>query len=213
MSYRNSIPRIIRQLPIASSEPPSILPPSFDPFRNSITAPVQGSSSANRLLRPIAKKRRITEEVGASKAVKLAISLLEDEFKLRESLRRLPPEISSSHFRSSIARYVDEVSVACDRSIYCSCGSYVSKGDIVGGVLRVFSHPARLVVRSPRQWRIRNNNDIHYVRCHRSDLEQISIRLIINMILSGFRKDIWMNVITIETPGIFVLPAIQLLPT
>jgi len=96
MSYRNSIPRIIRQLPIASSEPPSILPPSFDPFRNSITAPVQGSSSANRLLRPIAKKRRITEEVGASKAVKLAISLLEDEFKLRERaseefpLRSLP---------------------------------------------------------------------------------------------------------------------------
>src|SRR6266480_763267 len=109
MSYRNSIPRIIRQ-------------------------------------RPIAKKRRITEDVGASKAVELAISLLEDEFKLRErASEEFPPEISSSHFRSSIARYVDEVSVACDRSIYCSCGSYVSKGDIVG-VLRVFSHPARLVV-------------------------------------------------------------------
>src|SRR6266480_4782373 len=120
MSYRNSIPRIIRQ-------------------------------------RPIAKKRRITEDVGASKAVELAISLLEDEFKLRErASEEFPPEISSSHFRSSIARYVDEVSVACDRSIYCSCGSYVSKGDIVGGVLRVFSHPARLVVRSPSQWRIRN---------------------------------------------------------
>src|SRR5947207_10803335 len=41
----------------------------------------------------------------------------------------------------------------------------------------------------------------------------ISIRLIINMILSGFRKDIWMNVVPMETPGLFVLPAIQLLPT
>ena len=93
MSYRNSIPRIIRQLPIASSEPPSILPPSFDPFRNSITAPVQGSSSANRLLRPIAKKRRITEDVGASKAIELAISLLEGcerEPQKNSPLRSLP---------------------------------------------------------------------------------------------------------------------------
>ena len=129
----------------------------------------------------------------------------------RSSCEREPPK--NSPLRSLPHIFGHEVSVACDRSIYCSCGSYVSKGDIVGGVLRVFSHPARLVVRSPRQWRIRNNNDIHYVRCHRSDLEQISIRLIINMILSGFRKDIWMNVVTIETPGIFVLPAIQLLPT
>jgi len=171
MSYRNSIPRIIRQLPIASSEPPSILPPSFDPFRNSITAPVQGSSSANRLLHPIAKKWRITEDVGASKAIELAISLLEDEFKLRErASKEFPPEISSSHFFGHLLP-----------DMWMRCQLHVTDQYAVLVVL-MFS-------------------------------KGISIRLIINMILSGFRKDIWMNVVTIETPGIFVLPAIQLLPT
>ncbi len=90
MSYRNSIPRIIRQLPIASSEPPSILPPSFDPFRNSITAPVQGSSSANRLLRPIAKKRRITEMWALLKL----LNWLSVYWKTSSSCKREPPKNS-----------------------------------------------------------------------------------------------------------------------
>jgi hypothetical protein len=57
--------------------------------------------------------------------VKLAVGLLEDEFDLREvASREFPPEISSSHIRSSISLYEDEMLAASQRSICCSCGKF-----------------------------------------------------------------------------------------
>jgi hypothetical protein len=83
------------------------------------------SSSANPPIRPRAKKRRVAEDTRVFEAVRLAVDLLEDEFKLREiASREFPPEISSTHIRSSISRYEDELSAASERSICCSCGSF-----------------------------------------------------------------------------------------
>ena len=67
----------------------------------------------------------------ASEAVRFALGLLEDEFNQREAAsKEFPPEISSSHIRSSIGRYEDEMLAASERLICCSCGSFVAKDDI-----------------------------------------------------------------------------------
>jgi hypothetical protein len=87
-------------------------------------------SSANPAIRPRAKKRRVAENAGASKAVRLAVGLLEEEFKLQETAsREFPTEISSSHIRSSICRYEDEILASSERSICCSCGGFFPSGD------------------------------------------------------------------------------------
>lgn len=59
------------------------------------------------------------------------MGFLEDEFKQRETASQaFPPEISSSHIRSSISRYEDEISAASERAICCSCGSFVPKENV-----------------------------------------------------------------------------------
>ena len=59
------------------------------------------------------------------------MGLLEDEFNQREiASQEFPPEISSSHIRSSIGRYEDEMLAESERLICCSCGSFVAKDDI-----------------------------------------------------------------------------------
>jgi len=66
-----------------------------------------------------------------SEAVKLAVGFLEDEFKQREtSSQEFPPEIFSSHIRSSISRYEDEMSAASERVICCCCGGFVPKENV-----------------------------------------------------------------------------------
>jgi hypothetical protein len=81
-------------------------------------------------IHPRAKKRRVAENAGASEAVRLALGLLEEEFTLRETAsRQFPSEISSSHIRSSITRYEDEMLASSERSICCSCGGFFPSGD------------------------------------------------------------------------------------
>jgi hypothetical protein len=58
---------------------------------------------ANPSICPRVKKRRVVEDARASEAVRLAVGLLEEEFKARETAsREFPPDISSSHIRTSI---------------------------------------------------------------------------------------------------------------
>ena len=69
--------------------------------------------------------------MSASEAVTFAVSLLEDEFNQREAAsKKFSPEISSSHLRSCIGRYEDEMLAASERLICCCCGSFVAKDDI-----------------------------------------------------------------------------------
>src|SRR5271156_2660258 len=78
-----------------------------------------------------AKKQRTAEDPRALEAVKLAIGLLEEEFEQREAASEaFPPEISSSHIRTSISKYEDEMSAASERSVCCSCGRFVATTDI-----------------------------------------------------------------------------------
>src|SRR5579871_973517 len=63
------------------------------------------------------KKRKTYEVSATSECVKLAINLLEDEFRLREiASQKFPPDISSTHIRSSISKYEDEMWAASQRS-------------------------------------------------------------------------------------------------
>ena len=72
-----------------------------------------------------AKKRRIAEDSKASESLTKAISLLEDEYKLQESAsQEFPSEISLLHIRSSVSKYEDEMTAACERSICCCCGEF-----------------------------------------------------------------------------------------
>jgi hypothetical protein len=108
--------------------PPSRLSrESAGPSRQSANlSNVSASSSVNSLICPNNKRRRISEDPRPSEAVQLAVGLVEEEFKLCETAsQEFPPEISSSHIRSAISRYEDEMVAASERSICCSCGSFV----------------------------------------------------------------------------------------
>ena len=77
------------------------------------------------------KRRRTAEYDRALEAVKLAVGLLEDEFKLREAASQaFSPEISFSNIRTSVGKYEDEMSAAPKRSVCCCCGKFVSMLDI-----------------------------------------------------------------------------------
>jgi hypothetical protein len=83
------------------------------------------------LLSPKMKRQKTTEHNTAPEAVKLAVCLLEDEFKLREAASEaFPPKIASSHIRTSVSKYEDEMSAASLRSVCCSCGRFVAAPDI-----------------------------------------------------------------------------------
>ena len=63
----------------------------------------------------------------ASEAVRFAVGLLEDKFNQHEAAsQEFPLEISSSHIRSSISRYEDEMLAASQRSVCCSCGKFLA---------------------------------------------------------------------------------------
>ena len=102
-----------RRLAFASTNPPT-----YDPFFNSLSTAasanrpirtrartrrtIANDTFANRSIHPRAKKRRITDDMRASEAVRFALGLLEDEFNQRDAAsKEFPPEISFSHLRSS----------------------------------------------------------------------------------------------------------------
>jgi hypothetical protein len=63
--------------------------------------------------------------------VRHSVFLLENEFKLREAASQaFPPEISSSHIRTSVRKYQDELSAAPKKSVCCCCGKFVATVDI-----------------------------------------------------------------------------------
>jgi hypothetical protein len=63
--------------------------------------------------------------------INLAIRLLEDEFKLRETASEaFPPRITSSQIRASVSKYEDEISAASERSVCCCCGRLIAAGDV-----------------------------------------------------------------------------------
>jgi len=63
--------------------------------------------------------------------VKLAVGFLEHEFDIRQAASEaFPPEITSSHIRTSVGRYEDEISAASERSVCCCCGRWVTAGDV-----------------------------------------------------------------------------------
>lgn len=118
---------------------------SFDPLLNSLNLELtrlsRGSSSSSvppfdpllNSLRELPstelpiKRQRTAECARAPEAVKLAVGLLEDEFELREAASKaFPPEITSSHIRTSMSKYEDEMSAASMRSVCCSCGRFVA---------------------------------------------------------------------------------------
>ncbi|KAH6691789.1 hypothetical protein BKA61DRAFT_742496 [Leptodontidium sp. MPI-SDFR-AT-0119] len=119
---------------------------SFDPFLNSIpielrkvipskrrSPHINPSSSANLPTPqdPKIKRQRTTEHARALEAVKLAVGLLEEEFNLREAASEaFPPEITSSHIRTSVSKYENEMSAASERSVCCCCGRLIAAGDI-----------------------------------------------------------------------------------
>lgn len=101
----------------------SSLTPSFDPFLNSI--PEQLATE------PPTKRRRRAEYAAAPEAVRLAVGFLEHKFDLREAASEaFPPEIASSHFRTSVGKYEDEMSAASEKPVLCSCGRFVAGPDI-----------------------------------------------------------------------------------
>lgn len=78
-----------------------------------------------------AKRRRTGEHATALEAVKLAVGLVEDEFGFRAAASEdFPPDITSSHIRTSVSRYEDEMSSAAERSVCCCCGRFIAAGDI-----------------------------------------------------------------------------------
>jgi hypothetical protein len=96
---------------------PSVLP--FDPLLNSL--PKQPLTELP------AKRRRTGEYATALDAVKLAVGLVEDEFGLRATASEgFPPDITSSHIRTSVSRYEDEISAASERSVCCCCGRFIA---------------------------------------------------------------------------------------
>src|SRR5579871_2085031 len=130
--FINSIPR---QLP---QRAPSKLPPTFDPFQNSIlpSKPVPPLELPSKRRYPLLanlkiKQQRTAEDTRALEAIKFALGLLEDEFKQRETAsQEFPPEISSSQIRASIGKYENEMSTALEKSVCCSCGRFVATADI-----------------------------------------------------------------------------------
>ena len=77
------------------------------------------------------KRRRTAAYLTAPDAVKLAVGLLEEEFKLRETASEIfPPKISPSYIRASIRKYEDEMLTASERSVCCCCGRLIAAGDI-----------------------------------------------------------------------------------
>jgi hypothetical protein len=96
-------------------------PPNVNPFYN-FQFPSNPSSPS--MLRNV-KKQKTCEGTATSEGVKLAVNLLEDEFRLREiASQEFPPDIPSTHIRSSVSKYENEMSAASQRSICCSCGKF-----------------------------------------------------------------------------------------
>lgn len=107
--------------------------PAFDPFSMRTFDPLL--NSVNSLPEPPstehpAKRRRTEAYPTAPEAVKLAVGLLEQEFKLRETASEaFPPRISSTHIRASVSKYEDEMLTASKRSVCCCCGRLIAVGD------------------------------------------------------------------------------------
>jgi hypothetical protein len=51
-------------------------------------------------------------------------------FFLLTCVKTFPPEIASSHIRTSVNKYEDEMSAALQRSVCCSCGKFIAGRDI-----------------------------------------------------------------------------------
>jgi hypothetical protein len=104
-----------------AQDPPPVLP--FDPLLNSLQ--IQPSTELP------AKRRRTGEHATALDAVKFAVGLVEDEFELRAAASEaFLPDITSSHIRTSVSRYKDEISSVSERSVYYCCGRLIAPGDI-----------------------------------------------------------------------------------
>ena len=74
---------------------------------------------------------KTTEDTEATKAITFALGLLEVEFKLREKAsQEFPPDITSSHIRTAISKYENEMSSALNKSICSCCGRIVATTDI-----------------------------------------------------------------------------------
>src|SRR5271155_4526417 len=111
--------------PSSSANPPIYHPPKVQGRKKRANP-----SSANPPSLKV-KKQRTAEDPRTLEAVKFAIGLLEEEFEQREAASEaFPPEISSTHIRTAISKYEDEISAVSERSICCSCGSFVATGDI-----------------------------------------------------------------------------------
>jgi hypothetical protein len=79
---------------------------------------------------PTAKRRRTADRTNAPEAVRIAVGFLRDEFELRAAASEaFPLEITSSHIRTSVGRYEDEMSRASERSVCCCCGRWATAGD------------------------------------------------------------------------------------
>lgn len=93
---------------------------SFNPFFNSLNLGTSCSITHRRI-----------EDANTIEAVEIAVTLLGDEFNLRQTASEsIPLEITLSYIRTSISKYNQKMLAAAKTSVCCSCGRFVLKTDI-----------------------------------------------------------------------------------
>ena len=110
--------------------------PSLANPRNARKQPVKRRNPSLLANPPILSARKVKKlrREGCARtleAINFAIGLLEDEFKLRETAsQEFPPEITSSHIRTAISKYEDDMSNALKKSVCSCCGRFIATADI-----------------------------------------------------------------------------------
>lgn len=110
--------------------------PSLANPRNARKQPVKRRNPSLLANPPILSARKVKKlrREGCARtleAINFAIGLLEDEFKLRETAsQEFPPEITSSHIRTAISKYENNMSNAQKKSICSCCGRFIATADI-----------------------------------------------------------------------------------
>ncbi|OKO94694.1 ATP-dependent DNA helicase pfh1 [Penicillium subrubescens] len=133
----------VLQAPLTSRESSDIsnavlqpAPRRLDPSteRSLVSQPPQAAGVKRCIpasLRATIKKQRTLDPRTFQDTLNQALGFLRDEVDARSAASNaFPPEVSSSHVRTSIARYEEEISAAANRDVCCSCGKLVPKSNI-----------------------------------------------------------------------------------
>jgi len=124
-SILSTSPTLLRPLisnqstnPLRSNSIPTILP-SKRTYNPSTTLPLK------------TKKPKKIEGNRSQETVEIALGFLRDEYELsRAASETFPPDITSSHIRTSVRKYEEIISAASKRSVCCSCGKFTATTDV-----------------------------------------------------------------------------------